>query len=54
MDAMLTETNFSYDGPPPLLVAATSEAALRRARDTAASPGFERSARSGSARLSSG
>jgi hypothetical protein len=40
MDAMLTETNFSYAAPPPLLVAATSEAALRRARDTAGLAGL--------------
>jgi len=39
MDAMLTETSFSYDGPPPLLIAGTSEAALRRAADTAAMAG---------------
>ena len=35
MDALLTENVYSYDGPPPLLIAATSEAAMRRARDTA-------------------
>ena len=40
MDALLTETNLSYDGPPPLLVAATSDAALRRARDTASLAGL--------------
>ena len=40
MDALMTETDISYAGPPPLLVAATSETALRRARDTAAASGF--------------
>ncbi len=40
MDALLAENSFSYDGPPPLLIAASSEAAMRRARDTAASSGF--------------
>ncbi len=40
MDALMTETDISYAGPPPLLVAATSEAALRRARDTVAASGF--------------
>ena len=40
MDAMLTETNLSYDAPPPLLVAASSEAALGRARNTAAMAGL--------------
>jgi DNA-binding MarR family transcriptional regulator len=40
MDAMLTESFLSYDGPPPLLVAGTSESAFRRARDTAAAAGF--------------
>jgi len=40
MDALLTETTLRYDGPAPLLVAATSEAALRRARDTAEMAGL--------------
>ena len=40
MDALLTETVLSYDGPPPLLVAGTSESAFRRARDTAAAAGL--------------
>ena len=35
MDALVTETALTYGGPPPLLIAATSEAALRRARETA-------------------
>jgi hypothetical protein len=35
MDAILTETSLSYAGPPPLLIAATSDSALRRARETA-------------------
>jgi DNA-binding MarR family transcriptional regulator len=40
MDAPKTETAVSYAGPPPLLVAATSDAALRRARVTAEASGF--------------
>jgi len=40
MDALSTETNISYGGPPPLLVAASSDAALRRARQTADASGF--------------
>jgi hypothetical protein len=40
MDARLTEPVLSYDGPPPLLVAATSELAFRRVRDTAAAAGL--------------
>jgi hypothetical protein len=40
MDALLTDTIFSYDGPPPLRVGAPSEAALRRARDTAGLAGL--------------
>ena len=40
MDALLTETRFNYDGRAPLLVAATSEVALRRARDTAEMAGL--------------
>ncbi len=35
MNAPVTETNLSYQGPPPLLIAATSPQALRRAKDTA-------------------
>ena len=37
MNAPLTETALSYGGPPPLLIAATSQQALRRAKDTAGS-----------------
>ena len=40
MDAISTETSLSYDGPPPLLIAASSDAALRRAKDTASASGF--------------
>lgn len=41
MDALLTETpSLSYGGPPPLLIAASGEAALRRARDTADASGM--------------
>jgi hypothetical protein len=40
MDALSTETNLSYAGPPPLLVAASSDAALRRARQTADASGL--------------
>lgn len=40
MDARLTEPVLSYDGSPPLLVAATSETAFRRVRDTAAAAGL--------------
>ena len=47
MDAMLTETSFSYDGPPPLLLAGTSEAALRRASETAAMAGLRSAGRTG-------
>jgi DNA-binding MarR family transcriptional regulator len=39
MDALLTETHLSYDGPAPLLIAASSDQALRRARDTALAAG---------------
>jgi len=35
MDAFLTEPSLSYGGPPPLLIAASSESAMRRARQTA-------------------
>jgi len=35
MDALMTEKFLSYEGPPPLLIAATSDKALRRARETA-------------------
>ncbi len=47
MDALMTETNFSYDGPPPLLIAATSDAAMRRASETAATSGARVAARLG-------
>ena len=40
MDALLTETRFSYDAAPPLLIAASSGTAMRRALDTAASSGL--------------
>jgi hypothetical protein len=40
MDALLTESALSYDGPPPLLVAATSDSALRRACDSIAPSGY--------------
>lgn len=40
MDALSTETRLSYSGPPPLLLAASSDPAMRRARDTAATSGF--------------
>jgi DNA-binding MarR family transcriptional regulator len=35
MDAPLTETHLSYEGPPPLLIVASSDPAMRRAKDTA-------------------
>jgi DNA-binding MarR family transcriptional regulator len=35
MDAVLTETHLSYGGPAPILLAASSEAALQRATATA-------------------
>jgi DNA-binding MarR family transcriptional regulator len=35
MDALLTETHLPYDSERPLLIAASSEAAMRRARETA-------------------
>lgn len=35
MDALLTETQLSYDSDPPLLIAASSDPAMRRARETA-------------------
>jgi hypothetical protein len=40
MDARLTETHLSYDSVPTLLIPASSEAAMRRARETAASSGL--------------
>jgi hypothetical protein len=40
MNALLTEMTISYGGPPPLLVAASSDAALRRARQTADASGL--------------
>ena len=40
MDALSTETRLSYAGPPPLLLAASSDAAMRRARDTAEASGL--------------
>jgi DNA-binding MarR family transcriptional regulator len=47
MDAMLTETSFSYEGPPPLLLAGTSEAALRRATDAAVMAGLRSAGHTG-------
>lgn len=40
MDARAAETNLSYSGPPPLLIAASSDRAMRAARDTADSSGL--------------
>lgn len=40
MDALSTETGLTYSGPPPLLLAASSDSAMRRARDTAATSGL--------------
>lgn len=40
MDARLSESFISYDGPAPLLVAATSDAGFRRVRDTAVAAGM--------------
>jgi DNA-binding MarR family transcriptional regulator len=40
MDAVVTENSLSYNGPPPLLLAATSESALRKARDSAQAAGL--------------
>ena len=40
MDAELTEACLSYDSEPPLLIAASSDSAMRRARDTAATSGL--------------
>jgi hypothetical protein len=40
MDALLTEPGLSYDSEPPLLIAASSGAAMRRAIDTAGSAGI--------------
>ena len=39
MDALSTETSFAYTSEPPLLVAASSDAALRRVRETADAAG---------------
>jgi hypothetical protein len=39
MDALLTETNLSYGRPPPLLIVADSDNAMRRALETADSSG---------------
>jgi len=35
MDALMTEPSLSYGGPPPLILAASSDSAMRRARETA-------------------
>lgn len=41
MDALLTEaSSISYGGPPPLLIAASSDSALRKARQTAEASGI--------------
>lgn len=40
MGALLTEPPLSYGGPPPILIAATSGPALRRASETASSSGY--------------
>ena len=40
MHALLTETAVTYDGPPPMLLAGSSESAFRKARDTAAASGL--------------
>ncbi len=37
MDALIAESDFSYGGPPPLLLAATSDGAMHRAREAASS-----------------
>jgi DNA-binding MarR family transcriptional regulator len=47
MDALLTETHFSYGGPPPLLIAASSDEGMRRARDTALAAGVRLGAQFG-------
>jgi len=47
MDALSTETSLTYDGPPPLLVAGSSEQALRRASETARSSGLRVGAKLG-------
>lgn len=40
MDAPITETSLSYEGPPPLLLAASSASAMHRARETAHASGL--------------
>lgn len=40
MNARSTEDSLSYGGPPPLLVAASSDSAMRRARETAEACGL--------------
>jgi DNA-binding MarR family transcriptional regulator len=40
MDALLTESSLSYGGPSPLLIAASSEPAFRRAREIAGMSGL--------------
>lgn len=40
MDALLTESHLSYNSQPPLLIAASSETAMRRAHETASSSGL--------------
>jgi hypothetical protein len=40
MDAISTEPDLSYGSAPPLLIAASSQAAMRRARDTANASGL--------------
>jgi len=39
MDALLTEPHSTYAGPPPLLIVASSDSAMRRARATADAAG---------------
>ena len=40
MDALSTEPSITYSGPPPLLLAASSISAMRRARETAEASGL--------------
>jgi len=40
MDAISTEMSLSYGGPPPLLLAASSDSAMRKARETASLAGL--------------
>lgn len=47
MDAISTEHSLSYSGPPPLLVAASSDSAMRKALETAAASPLRVGARLG-------